>query len=252
MAFANPLLAAWRAGKPTFGFWSSTANPGLSEYAATTGVDWILWDQQHGQVADPDLAGVFRTCLGQSVVPLARVGANDALLIGRALDAGAFGVVVPLVNTAEEAARAVSACRYPPDGTRSFGPNRVTLAMGSLEPAVIQDVACIVMIETAQGLANAEAIAATRGVDGILIGPSDLALGLGLHPTDRGRTHADAVVHILAACRASGVAAGIVLVDGTTARAHADMGFQFISCATDIGLIVSGLTRELAIARGRG
>src|SRR6185436_14030698 len=102
-----------------------------------------------------------------------------------------------LVNTAGEAAHAVTACRFPPNGTRSFGPNRATIAMESLDPRIIEDVACIVMVETAEGLANVEAIAATPGVDAILIGPSDLALGLGLGYDDRTEPHRVAVQRIL-------------------------------------------------------
>ena len=171
---------------------------------------------------------------------MVRVGANDALLIGRALDAGAAGVIVPLVNTAEEAARAVRSCRYPPVGERSFGPNRATLVMGSLDPRVIEDVACIVMVETTQGLANVDAIAATPGIDAILVDPSDLALGLGLDYDDRTEPHRHAVQRILDACTANGVVAGIVLGAGDDAGDHAALGFRFMSVATDIGLMLSG------------
>ncbi len=250
MAFENPLLAAWRAGRPTLGLWCMTANPAAAEYAAQIDVDWILWDQQHGLVTDADLAQVFRACVGRPVAPLARVAANDLTLIGRALDAGAYGVVIPLVNTAQEAADAAAACRYPPAGRRSFGPNRIGIVMGGYDPVKLGEVACIVMVETAVGLANVDAIAATPGVDAILVGPSDLALGLGLEPTDRSAPHAAAVRRIVEACRANGKAAGIVLGDGETARAHIELGFQFISCATDIGVLTSGLTQELKIARG--
>ncbi len=249
MVFENPLLAKWRAGKPTLGLWCSTANAALGEYAATVDTDFILWDQQHGLVTDADLPECFRSVLGTNVAPLARVAANDLTLIGRALDAGAFGVVVPLVNTAAEAEAAARACRYPPDGERSFGPNRIALVMGGLDPRKLGEVACIVMVETATGLANVEAIAATPGVDAILIGQSDLAIGLGLAPDDRGAKHAAAVKHVADVCRAQGIASGIVLGDGATSRAHIELGFQFINVTTDIGLIVSGLKRELAVAR---
>ena len=250
MAFENPLLAAWRAGRPTLGLWCSTANAALGEYAASVDPDFILWDQQHGLVTDGDLAQCFRGVLGTTIAPLARVAANDLTLIGRALDAGAYGVVVPLVNSAAEAAAAARACRYPPDGERSFGPNRIALVMGGLNPKKLGEVACIVMVETAAGLANVDAIAATPGVDAILIGPSDLAIGLGLAPDDRGPTHAAAVKRVADSCRAHGIAAGIVLGDGATARRHLDLGFQFINVATDLGLIMNGLRTELAVARG--
>ena len=166
MAYTNPLIARWRSG-PAFGFWCSTSNAAQAEYVVDSGIDWMAWDQQHGLVSDNDLAGLMRVVRGTNVAPVIRVGANDPLLIGRALDAGAAGVIIPLVNTADEAAHAVTACRFPPNGTRSFGPNRATIAMDSLDPRIIEDVACIVMVETAEGLANVEAIAATPGVDAI-------------------------------------------------------------------------------------
>ena len=248
MAYTNPLIARWRSG-PAFGFWCSTSNAAQAEYVVDSGIDWMAWDQQHGLVSDNDLAGLMRVVRGTNVAPVIRVGANDPLLIGRALDAGAAGVIIPLVNTADEAAHAVTACRFPPNGTRSFGPNRATIAMDSLDPRIIEDVACIVMVETAEGLANVEAIAATPGVDAILIGPSDLALGLGLGYDDRTEPHRVAVQRILDACLASGIAAGIVLGDGASARAHADLGFRFLSIATDLGLMIDGVARELDAAR---
>jgi 4-hydroxy-2-oxoheptanedioate aldolase len=158
---------------------------------------------------------------------------------------------VPLVNTADEARAAARACRYPPDGERSFGPNRVGLVMDTYNPKKLGEVACIVMVETATGLANCEAIARTPGVDAILIGPSDLAIGLGLAPDDRGAKHAEAVKHVADVCKAAGIASGIVLGDGATAKRHLDLGFQFINVTTDLGLITSGLARELAVARGK-
>jgi 4-hydroxy-2-oxoheptanedioate aldolase len=249
MAFQNPLLARWRAGQSTLGLWCSSASPAVAEYAASVGPDFILWDLQHGLVTDADLAPCFRGVLGTEVAPLARVAANDLTLIGRALDAGAYGIVVPLVNSAEEASAAARACRYPPDGERSYGPNRVGLVMGTYDTKTLGDVACIVMVETAAGLANVEAIAATPGVDAILIGPSDLAINLGLAPDDRGPKHAAAVKQIADVCKAAGIASGIVLGDGATARRHIDLGFQFINVTTDLGLIMGGLARELAVAR---
>jgi 4-hydroxy-2-oxoheptanedioate aldolase len=245
--YSNPLTARWST-TPAFGLWCTTSNAAIAEYAASTGIHWIAWDLQHGLTSDEDLAGLFRSLLGTGVAPVVRVGANDPLLIGRALDVGAAGVIVPLVNTAEEAAGAVAACRFPPNGIRSFGPNRAWLVMGELDPRVIEDVACIVMVETAEGLANVEAIASTPGLDAILIGPSDLALGLGLDYDDRGERHQHAVKRILDACLANSIAAGIVLGDGGTARAHAELGFRFMSVATDLGLVLDGLTRELDAA----
>ena len=251
MTWTNPLKARWAAGETTFGLWCTTANPGQAEYAAHGSVDWILWDQQHGQVTDADLAGVFRACLGTSAVPLVRVAANDLTMIGRALDQGAAGVIVPLVNTAEEAARAAAACRYMPSGERSFGPNRATLVMGGLDPRIVEDVACVVMIETRQGHRQ-------RGGD-----RGDARCRLRADRAERSRARAGSGVRRSRAdapgCRPAdprcvrrppGSRPGIVLGSGEAARRYARMGFKFMNVAADVGLIVDGLERELAVARG--
>src|SRR5690606_1042151 len=130
----------------------------------------------------------------------------------KALDAGAQGVVVPLVNTRAQAAAAVAACRYPPKGVRSFGPTRAALISESRDAASLGDsVLCFVMVETREGLENIDEIASTPGLDGIYIGPADLALGLGLAP-DLDKTdpeHVAAVDRILKACKKNGIVAGI-------------------------------------------
>ena len=109
MAFSNSLLDRWKSGAVTYGLWCMTANPTVAEYVSTTDVDWVLWDQQHGLVTDADLAPAFRSCIGRGLAPVVRVAANDMTLIGRALDAGAYGVVIPLVDTAADAAKAAAA-----------------------------------------------------------------------------------------------------------------------------------------------
>src|SRR5690606_38044485 len=143
---------------------------------------YVCVDMQHGAVDYSDAVGMLQAIHAQGATPIARVPSNDLATIGKVLDAGALGVVVPLVNTAEEAAAAVAACRYPPNGGRSFGPVRASTVIGSRDPRDLEQIVVAVMVETREGLDNVDEIAATPGLDAIYVGPADLALALDLPP----------------------------------------------------------------------
>ena len=177
MTSVNPLLALWRAGKPSLGGWMTTADPQIAEFLASGGFDEICVDQQHGLADSSTLASVFRAIEVHGVAPTTRVPANDFAAIGFALDIGAVAIIVPMVGSADEAAAAAEACHFPPRGRRSVGPLRGTLTRASDRLDALDEAACVVMIETPEGIRNADAIAATPGVDAIYIGPGDLALG---------------------------------------------------------------------------
>jgi 4-hydroxy-2-oxoheptanedioate aldolase len=180
-----------------------------------------------------------------------RVPVNEPSWIGRALDAGAEAVIVPLVNSAAEAAAAARACRYPPNGVRSFGPMRSGLRTG-LDPRVADEsVACIVMIETREGLADVQRICATPGVDGVYIGPSDLAISLGHGTPAEGRAlpeFGEALATVRAAASAAGIAAGMHCVDGAMAAESLKSGFTFVSVSNDLNHISAFVRRELLAA----
>ena len=248
MSFENPLIETWRAGGTTFGFWLMSGDAYIAQLAAGSGADFVLIDMQHGLIDERSMtAQVGGIRLGGSV-PVVRVPKNDFTLIGKALDVGAFGVVVPMVNDAAEASAAVAACKFPPRGTRSYGPARVFIP--SYDPDDLGRVACIVMIETARGIEQAEAIIATPGVDAVLIGPADLAIALGLPPDVPSELHAATVERIRAACAARGVPIGMVTDSGAEAREWAERGFQLAIHASDSGLIGGRAPVELRIARG--
>src|SRR5215207_10499160 len=155
-----------------------------AEILAGAGVDYVCVDQQHGVIDYDSMVPMFQAIRAEGAAPITRVLSNDPFLIMKALDAGSWGVIVPLVNSAEDAARAASACRYPPQGIRSFGPVRAAGVIGSRDPEKLGgEVLCLVMVETREALERVDEIAATPGVDGIYIGPADLALSLGLPPT---------------------------------------------------------------------
>lgn len=256
MTSVNPLLALWRAGKPSLGGWLTTADPQIAEYLASGGFDEICIDQQHGLADASTLPALFRALELHGVAPTTRVPANDFAAIGYALDVGAVAIVVPMVGSPEEAAAAADACHYPPRGHRSVGPLRGTFVRASNRLDALDEAACVVMIETAEGVRNAEAIAATPGVDAIYIGPGDLALGLGLSAwsedwtPDETKIHGDAIERIRRACVDRGVAPGIHTGDGATARRYLEQGFQMVTVANELGLITVGAKAHVATARG--
>jgi 4-hydroxy-2-oxoheptanedioate aldolase len=224
-----------------------------AEILAGAGVDYVCVDQQHGVIDYDSMVPMFQAIRAEGPAPITRVLSNDAFLIMKALDAGAWGVIVPLVNNAEDAARAVAACRYPPEGMRSYGPVRAAGVIGSRDPEELGgEVLCLVMVETREALERVEEIAATPGLDGIYIGPSDLALSLGLPPTlevTEGE-HVRAVERIREACHRGGIAAGIHAPSGEWARRHAEDGFDMVTVATDAALLRAATLREVTVARG--
>ena len=241
-------------GHTLFGAWAALASPFASELMSIPGVDYVCVDQQHGLIDYSDLLPMISAIEGRGAAPFSRVPANEAWMIGKALDAGVQGVIVPLVSTRHEAERAVQACRYPPHGVRSYGPIRsaVTMSTRAIEH-LGGDVLCLVMVETRQGLDNLEEIASTPGLDGIYIGPADLALGLGLQP-DLDKTdaeHVAAVAAILQACKRFNIIPGIQCGSGSSARRYAEMGFELVTFAKDTALLSKMTAAELAQATGQ-
>ena len=254
MAYVNPLIAKWKAGEPTFGAWLTTPDPSIAEYFALSGFDEVTADQQHSTIETNDLTAMFATIELRGAVPSTRVPFNDYVSIGKALDLGAQMIIIPMVNNAAEAARAAAAFRYPPRGNRSAGPVRPQHVMGS-SPRELEGAACVLMVETKDGLANVDEIAATPGVDAIYIGPGDLALGLGLDwdpaawSASEAEAHAAAVEHVRRTCERRGVAPGIHVGDAEQSFRYAEQGFRLITVASDIGLIFGGAAATLARVR---
>lgn len=178
---------------------------------------------------------------------------NDPFQIMRSMDADALGVIVPLVNNAEEAACTVAACHYLPRGIRSYVPIRAAGVIGSKDPEdLAREILCIVMVEMLEGLEKVEEIAATPGVDGIYIGPADLALSLGLPPTTKivENAYVESVRKIRETYKKHGIVAGIHATSGEWARKHAEAGFDMVTVAADASLLEDAARREVAVARG--
>jgi len=253
MGTALHLREKWAQGGTVFGLFAGVPCGFSAELLCAKGVDYVCVDQQHGVCDYKDMVEMARGIEARGVVPLTRVPANESWLIGKSLDAGAQGVIVPLVNNRAEAAKAVAACRYPPKGERSNGPARAAIVMGSRDMKVTGDaVLCFVMVETTDGLANVDEIAATPGLDGIYIGPSDLAISLGLGPgLDRDEPeHVAAVAKILAACQRHKIIPGIHTGSGRAAKSFAAKGFRLVTFGGDAGLLRSGVEREAAVLAG--
>ncbi|MBA2695347.1 MAG: hypothetical protein H0U62_05770 [Actinobacteria bacterium] len=249
MPFTNPLRARGARGDSLHGVWSWSRDPLVLETLAACGAHYVCIDLQHGPAELGDVATLAAVVQGQGAAPIVRVPGHNPAVIGKVLDAGAFGVVVPLVDTAEQAAAAVAACRYPPHGHRSYGPFRAATAYGSLDPGVLGDAFVAVMIETRSGLEQVEQIVGTPGLDAIYVGPADLSLALGLPVAfehEMGE-HAEALVRIREACARYGVTAGIHCADGAMAARRLEQGFAMVTVATDLALVAQGARAELEL-----
>lgn len=245
--FGDALRSLWKSATPTFGAWCSIPDPFAAEVLAQCGFDWACVDLQHG-LAGLESAGPMLQAISLSgVPPLVRVPANEPWILNRVLDLGAAGVIVPLVSSPEEASRAARACRYPPEGSRSFGAVRVSSPRRTQAAHANAQVLCIVMIETEGGVSRLEDILAVPGIDGVYVGPRDLALSHGLVP---GPALDDLVAGILATCRKQGVPAGIHTGSGADARRYANDGFLFCTIATDRELLARAASSELETATG--
>jgi 4-hydroxy-2-oxoheptanedioate aldolase len=248
----NHVLRAWRKGGQTVGGWLSIGNAFAAESMAHIGFDWLCVDMQHGMIDYQDVKVMLPAISTTQTIPFVRVPWNEPYEIMKVLDAGAYGVIVPLINNRAEAELAVSACRYPPAGIRSFGPVRAGLYGGRNYAGEANDeIACIAMIETAEGIANIESIVTTPGLNAVYIGPSDLGYGLGLGPSAfEHPKHKETVAMILETCKKHGVAAGIHTGSLDYTKRYLSMGFNLVTLGTD-GAFMGRLAREeLKSARG--
>jgi 4-hydroxy-2-oxoheptanedioate aldolase len=206
---------------------------------------------QHGVAVTPDRAAeCIRAINTTSAVPLVRVPWNDPVHFQYVLDAGAIGVIVPLVNSPAEAARAAGACRYPPVGFRSIGPNRVTFANADYFARANDEVICLVMIEHIRAVEQIDEIAVVPGIDGFYIGPGDLGISLGIGPdASSDPRHVAACRQTLAAARRHGLVAGYHPSGPADARRLVGEGYQFCPCGGDWEILLAGSAEALATFR---
>jgi 4-hydroxy-2-oxoheptanedioate aldolase len=249
----NTTLRAWRAGQQTIGAWLSVPSGHSTEAMAHAGFDWLCVDMQHGLIDYNDCVEMLRAISTTETMPFVRVPWNDPATIMKVLDAGAYGVVVPLINNREEAERAVWAAKYPPAGGRSSGPARATLYAGAdYQQHANDEIALIVMIETAEGIENLDEILAVPGVDCAYIGPSDLAYAIGLQPTgdNRDPKHEAVCMRIYEACKKHGVAPGMHTGSLEFTTKWLKAGFQMVTLGSDLGFMRAKAASDLKSARG--
>jgi 4-hydroxy-2-oxoheptanedioate aldolase len=248
---AGKLRVKWDAGEPTFGLWAGIDSSLIAELAASIGYDYVCVDLQHGLSDEHTMVSIFQATVAAGSTPIARLAWNEPWLIMRALDLGAAGVIVPLINGELEAARAVDACKFPPHGSRSYGPIRAGLLAGSASPDAVAGAAlCFAMIETRDGLDNLDRIASIPGLDGLYIGPADLSLALGLTLPGEGTERLEeAIARVRAAAHDHHLIAGMHCGSGQAARARAAEGFNLITVGVDASLFGATIARELAEAR---
>lgn len=235
------LRERWRAAEPTFGAWCTIPSPWTAELAARSGHDWVTIDTQHGLIGYDAMLPMLQAIGATGVTSLVRVWWNDPGAIMKALDAGAGGVIVPMVNSVDEARAAVGACRYPPDGYRSMGPIRARAISSEWRLPL-----CIVMIETVEAVSRAGEILAVPGIDAVFIGPNDLAVSAGLDSGYEGRhpEHRKLILSVLDAAQARGVTAGIMCGTPAVAQQWCEAGFRMLALQSDSQLL-TGATAQI-------
>ena len=244
------LREIWEVDGSALGVWCSVASTVTAEAAARQGFDYVCVDTQHGAVEYQAAVGMFQAIELGGGTPITRVPWNEQGIIGKMLDAGAQGVIVPMVNTREQAEAVVRSCRYAPEGSRSFGPTVAAMRHDDYVAWAGTSVAAIPMIETTEALGNLDDIMSVPGVDAIYVGPADLSLSLGLKPRNNDGEAAfdDALTAILDACGRHGVVPGIH-ASGVLTGKRLDQGFRMITVANDLLALRSGLIAELEVAR---
>lgn len=244
----NRIRSIWRQGGAVINGWLGIPSSVSAETMAHQGFDSLTIDQQHGMIDFPSALSMLQAISTTEAVPLARVPWLDPGSIMKILDAGAYGVICPMINTRAQAEALVGACRYAPQGYRSFGPLRALMYAGPDYPEKANEtVLAIAMIETREALDNLDEIMGAPGLDGVYIGPSDLGLSLGGAPRPD-QTEPEvvrAIERILASARRHGVAAGIHCGSTAYARRMIELGFQLVTVQADHVLLAGAARRTV-------
>ena len=240
---ANAVKQAWAAGKAVVNGWLAIPNAFSAEMYSQCGWDSVTVDMQHGVQDYLSCVACFQgiAASGSGAVPMVRVPWNEPGIIGKVLDAGAYGVICPMINTKEEAERFVQYAKYPPRGTRSNGPIRAMMygSAGTYQQTANEETLCIPMIETRTAVENLESILDVPGIAGVYIGPSDLGFSYGLHPTlDRTEPQILEIYEkIVKACEKRGIFPGIHCSGHAGATLAIERGFRLVTILNDSGLL---------------
>jgi len=250
----NPVRKALLEQKVTLGTWLQAGNPAIAEIFANAGFDWLGTDFEHTDINMKDFTAIARAIYGRGIIPLARVSQNDTLEIRKALDNGARGVIVPLVNNAQEAKRAVEAAKFPPQGVRGFSfcrANNWGIDFDTYAQNANDDIAVVVMIESKEAAEAIDEILEVEGVDGVFIGPYDMSGSYGIAGQTSAPVIQAACKKVIEACKKHKKSAGIHVVKPTKANiAQAiEQGFTFIALGVDIVFLDEGCRNALQTAK---
>jgi 4-hydroxy-2-oxoheptanedioate aldolase len=236
----NRLKELATAGRPAVNAWLSIPSAYSAEVMGHQGFDSVTVDLQHGMIGFETAVAMLQAISSTSAVPMARVAKNDPALVMQLLDAGAYGIICPMISTVDDARLFVGACRYPPAGQRSFGPARGLLYGGAdYFAGANNEVLTLAMIETREGLDNLDAILAVPGLDGVYVGPNDLSLSLGNPPRSEPKDPevVGAIQRIADRCRDKGLMAGIFCSGPEAAASRIGEGFTLVTPGNDVGLL---------------
>ncbi|CAN8100367.1 unnamed protein product [Discula destructiva] len=263
MSLTTALHTSLQSKAPALGFWltlpsSAVArtllrSPSLSQGG---GFSWVLVDAEHGLISDQHYYELTTAIASEGASPIIRVPWGEEWMIKRALDGGAHGVMVPMCHNAEDAARVVSYSKYPPQGSRGYGPLYTPHAFPGVAPGEQYDgnanktLLVVVQLESRSGVENVEKIAAVDGVDVLFIGPFDLAKQMGVERG--GQEHEAAIERILKAAKGAGKTAAFFCTSGAEAKRRVEQGFEMVSIITDTNVLGDGIMREINAAKGLG
>ena len=250
-AFRSRVLA----GETLFGAWASLGSPGSAELLGRAGLDWVLVDLEHGYTTEAELLAHLYAIEQSGATALVRPQSAERLRIGRALDMGAAGVIVPRLDTAEQVNETMTYLRYPPAGQRGVALLTRGARLGTVNHAGVaalnDDITGIFQIESPMALEAANEFASIDGVDCLFVGPADLSHSLGIPGQFSNPTYQAGLRRVVDACRTHGKAAGILLYDPASFKPHLDLGFTFVGIGADISFVNDGVKAALAAARGR-
>jgi 4-hydroxy-2-oxoheptanedioate aldolase len=252
---SNPVKKALREGRPTFGTWLSLGDLFATRVLARMGFDWLTLDLEHGAIDWSQAAMIFAAIADAGGVPLARVPKGNHDYIKRTLDAGAFGIVVPMVDTVEQARIAIAAAKYPPQGNRSLGGGMHALNFGTKSTEYYRhandEILVVLQTESPTGVANADAIYSLPGVDAIFVGPVDLRANMrsadGTEASDE--AFEEILARVVAAGKRAGTPTGMHVMDPAAALRRAEQGMHFIAIGSDLRLMSAKAEEVVAALR---
>ena len=245
----NRVKELWRTGKPVSTGWCSTVDPYATEAMARAGFDALILDMQHGMAIGPERAATWLQIVAQTeTTPIVRIPWNEPSFAQWVLDAGAMGIIIPMVNNVADAKRAIGACRYPPVGYRSYAPNRAAFYGPDYFAKANEEIICLVMLETLEAIANAEAIADLPGFDGFFVGPIDLGVSMGIAPFSEHKDsrHPDALRRVVEVAKAHGQVAGVFATSPAEAVQRFREGFNLNPSFLDMWSLAAASSRAVS------